>query len=55
MRPGSAEAAYGLAALDLAERNPEQARKRLEQIVARWPSYAQAHRVLSTADEAARP
>jgi tetratricopeptide (TPR) repeat protein len=51
VRPGSAEAAYGLAALDLAERNPEQARRRLEEIVVRWPSYAQAHRALSTADE----
>ena len=51
VRPGSAEAAYGLAALDLAERNPEQARRRLEAIVAHWPSYAQAHRALSTADE----
>jgi tetratricopeptide (TPR) repeat protein len=51
VRPGSAEAAYGLAALDLEERNPEQARRRLEEIVAHWPSYAQAHRALSTADE----
>jgi len=52
VRPGSAEAAYSLAALDLAERNPEKARQRLEAIVARWPSYADAYRALSTADEA---
>src|SRR6266850_2258279 len=51
VRPGSPEAAYGLAELDLAEQRPEQARQRLEQIVARWPSYAAAHRALSTADE----
>ena len=51
VRPGSAEAPYGLAAVDLAERRPEQARRRLEQIVARWPNYAAAHRALSAADE----
>jgi tetratricopeptide (TPR) repeat protein len=51
VRPGSAEAAYGLAESDLAERRPEQARQRLEQIVARWPGYAAAHRALSSADE----
>jgi len=51
VRSGSVEAAYGRAELDLAERRPEQARRRLEQIVARWPSYAAAHRALSTADE----
>jgi tetratricopeptide (TPR) repeat protein len=51
VRPGSAEAAYGLAEVDLAEHRPEQARQRLEQLVTRWPSYAAAHRALSVADE----
>jgi len=55
VRPGSPEAAYGLAELDLAEQRPEQARRRLEQIVARWPSYAAAHRALSIADEQLSP
>ena len=49
VRPGSAEADYGVAELDLAERSSEQARQRLEKIVARWPSYAAAHRALSIA------
>jgi tetratricopeptide (TPR) repeat protein len=49
VRAGSAEAYYGLAELDLAERRPEQARRRLEQIVASWPGYAEAHRALSIA------
>ena len=51
VRSDSAEAAYGLAELDLAERRPDEARRRLEQIVARWPGYGAAHRTLSTADE----
>ena len=51
VRFGSAEAAYGLAEVDLAEHRPEQARVRLEEITSRWPSYAAAHRALSTADE----
>jgi tetratricopeptide (TPR) repeat protein len=51
VRPGSAEAGYGLASLDLAERRPEQARQRLEEIVARWPRYADAHQALATAEE----
>lgn len=51
VRPGSAEAGYGRARLDLAEHRPEQARQRLEQIVARLPGYADAHRALATADQ----
>ena len=51
VRADSMEAALGIAESDLAERRPEPARQRLEQIVARWPSYAAAHRALSTVDE----
>lgn len=51
VRPGSAEAAYGLAELDLAGQRPADARQRLEEIVARWPGYADAHRALATAAE----
>jgi tetratricopeptide (TPR) repeat protein len=51
VRPGSAEAAYGLAELDLATKQPQKARRRLEEIVARWPDYANAHRALAVADE----
>jgi len=51
VRAGSMEAALGIAESDLAERRPEPARQRLEQIIARWPSYAAAHRALSTVDE----
>ena len=50
VRPGSAEAAYGLAELDLAEQRPEQARRRLQEIVARWPRYGDAYRALARAD-----
>jgi tetratricopeptide (TPR) repeat protein len=51
VRPGSAGAAYGLAELDLATNQPEKARRRLEEIIARWPEYANAHRALAAADE----
>jgi len=51
VRPSSAEAGYALARLDRAEHHPEQARQRLEQIVARWPDYADAHRTLAATDE----
>jgi len=51
VRPGSAEAAYGLAELDLRASQPEKARRRLEEVVARWPEYANAHRALAIADE----
>jgi len=51
VRPGSAEAGYGIAELDLAELQPERARQRLEKLVAQWPQYAEAHRGLAAADE----
>jgi tetratricopeptide (TPR) repeat protein len=51
VRPGSAEAGYGIAKLDIAEQQPERARQRLEEIVARRPDYADAHAALAVADE----
>lgn len=51
VRPGAAEPAYGLAELDLADKQPEKARRRLEQIIAGRPDYAPAHRGLAMADQ----
>src|SRR2546425_950767 len=51
VRPGSAEAALGPVELDLAAGQPEKARRRLEEIVARSPDYADAHRALAVAAE----
>src|SRR5206468_13036720 len=36
---------------DLAAEQPENARRRLEEIVSRWLQYADAHRALAVADE----
>jgi tetratricopeptide (TPR) repeat protein len=51
LRPDSPETRHGLAALELVNGKPEEARRRLEQIVAQWPQYRDAHQSLATAYE----
>jgi tetratricopeptide (TPR) repeat protein len=49
LQPVSIEARYGLAILDLAAKQPDAARKRLEEIIARARQYADAHQSLADA------
>jgi tetratricopeptide (TPR) repeat protein len=49
LHPASLEASYGLAEVELAANQPDAARKRLEQIVARAPQFGDAHQALGDA------
>jgi tetratricopeptide (TPR) repeat protein len=51
LRPSSLEAGYGLAIVDLKSGQPEKARKRLEEIVARVPQHGDAYQALADAYE----
>jgi tetratricopeptide (TPR) repeat protein len=51
LRPASPEAGHGLAVLELADGHPEEALRRLEQIIAQWPKYRDARESLAAAYE----